>query len=297
MRVVIAHGHIFKNAGSTFDWSLKRSFGAGFLDHRDDKSMRERGADHLLTLLRERNELQAVSSHCLCSPLPGAEDIRFEPVYFLRHPLERILSVYAFEQRQEADTPGARAAKEMNLLRYVAWRMRSDVSHTIRDYQTCNIAGKHEIQRRQQVNFRIFTQALDNLSGIRCVGVVDRYDQSMVVLEHVLKNDFPHLDLACIKQNASSVQRYGQNMEARVHLSLRRLGNLQAEVLANNSFDLALYRYANQRLDEAIAEVPDFEGKLTDFRTRCQRLGSSDDPAQTETTHVPAASGKDTTTA
>ncbi len=83
MRVVIAHGHIFKNAGTTFDWSLQRNFGDGFLDHRDDKKMRERGASHLLELVREQPGLQALSSHCLCRPLPEADGIHFEPVYLL----------------------------------------------------------------------------------------------------------------------------------------------------------------------------------------------------------------------
>ena len=36
MRNVILHYHLFKNAGSTLDWSLQRQFGAGFVDHRDD---------------------------------------------------------------------------------------------------------------------------------------------------------------------------------------------------------------------------------------------------------------------
>ena len=144
MRVVLAHGHIFKNAGTTFDWSLARNFADGFLDHRDDSSMRERGAAHLLDLLREKTGLRAVSSHCMCQPLPAVEDIRFEPVYLLRHPLERIASVYAFERQQVAETPGARAAREMNFRDYVAWRMQANVSHVIRDYQACNIAGEHE---------------------------------------------------------------------------------------------------------------------------------------------------------
>ncbi|MCZ6830437.1 MAG: hypothetical protein O7F73_12790, partial [Gammaproteobacteria bacterium] len=264
-----------KNAGSTFDWSLQRNFGDGFLDHRDDKKMRECGASHLLALLRERTDLQAVSSHCLCRPLPEAEGMRFEPVYFLRHPLERIASVYAFERQQDADTPGAMAAKEMNFRRYVAWRMQPEVSRTIRDYQTCNIAGKHEAERLREVNFRTLKEAIDNLWGIRCVGVVDRYDESMVAFEHALHEYFPELDLAYIKQNVSGRGRVSRDFNGRVLSALRQLGKLQAQVLANNSFDMALYRFANQKLDEAIWEIPGFEEKLAEFRQRCQRLSEN----------------------
>ena len=39
-RPVILHCHLFKNAGSTLDWSLQRQFGSTFIDHRDGDSMR-----------------------------------------------------------------------------------------------------------------------------------------------------------------------------------------------------------------------------------------------------------------
>ena len=66
MRHVILHGHIFKNAGTTFDWSLERCFGEGFVDHRDDKTMRERRARHLAELVNDAPSLRALSSHHLC---------------------------------------------------------------------------------------------------------------------------------------------------------------------------------------------------------------------------------------
>lgn len=273
MRSIIAHGHIFKNAGTTFDWSLQRNFGAGFLDHRDDKRMRERRADHVQELVQERPDLRALSSHFLCRPLPVMEDVHFEPVYFLRHPLERIASVYDFERRQEADTPGARAAKEMGFRDYAAWRMQAHVSRTIRDYQTCNLAGKHENELLREVNFRTLKGAMDNLWGMRCVGVVDRYDESMVAFEHVLRENFPEIDLAYVRQNAGAGKWSRGSLEEKIEKILHELGPLQAEVLANNSFDLAIYRFANQKLDEAIAELPDFDARLAGFRERCQHLG------------------------
>ena len=39
-RPVILHCHLFKNAGSTLDWSLHKQFGSTFVDHRDGDSMR-----------------------------------------------------------------------------------------------------------------------------------------------------------------------------------------------------------------------------------------------------------------
>ena len=39
---VIVHIHIFKNAGSSFDSSLRENFGKNFVDHRDDADIVKR---------------------------------------------------------------------------------------------------------------------------------------------------------------------------------------------------------------------------------------------------------------
>lgn len=272
MRHVILHGHIFKNAGTTFDWSLERCFGEGFVDHRDDKTMRERRARHLAELVNDAPSLRALSSHHLCFPRPDLEDVTFHPVYFLRHPIERIASVYAFERRQDAGTRGARAAKEKSFTEYVRWRFQDDVPGTIRDYQTCNITGFHDTKTKQApVNW--LRRAMNHLAAIDCVGVVDRYDESMVVFEEKLSPWFPDIDLAYRAQNVTD-PKSEVTLEQRVSDTLERLGELAVEVIRMNSYDLALYRQANQKLDAALAELPDVEQRLDAFRKRCRKLKS-----------------------
>ena len=272
MRHVILHGHIFKNAGTTFDWSLERCFGEGFVDHRDDKTMRERRARYLAELVSETPQLRALSSHHLCSPRPEMDDVTFHPVYFLRHPIERIASVYAFERRQDADTRGARAAKEKDFQEYVRWRFQNNVPGTIRDYQTCNITGCHD-SKTKQAPVSWLRRGINQLAAIDCVGVVDRYDESMVVFEAKLRADFPDIDLAYRAQNVTN-PRSEVTLETRVNDTLERLGDLAVEVIRLNSYDLALYRQANQKLDAALAELPDAERSLEDFRKRCQKLNA-----------------------
>ena len=276
MRVVIAHGHMFKNAGSTFDWSLERNFGDDFLDHRDDKVMRQRGDKHILELLSEHPDLKAISSHHLYQPLPDVDDIHFEPVFMLRHPIERIASVYAFERQQDAETRGAKAAKSMNFRRYIAWRMQLTVPRTVRDYQTYYMGGRPVYEAKSAVSFRTLNSAVENLSNLSCVGVVDRYDESMVVFETVLRTFFPDIDLSYIKQNVTK-PRLGKkvDLESKVDDVLKRLGKHRSEILSNNSYDLCLYRAANQKLTEAIAGIADFDTRLGDFYRRCERLQGS----------------------
>ena len=276
MRVVIAHGHIFKNAGSTFDWSLQRNFRDAFLDHREDKKMREQRAKHLQEVLEANPNLLAISSHHMCHPLPELEDVTFEPVHFLRHPIERIASVYAFERRQQAETRGAKAAKEKNFQQYVEWRMQPNVPRTIRDYQTSNISGKHDYKPREAVGYDTMENAVHKLAGVNCVGIVDRYDESMLVFEQALRQHYPELDLAYVKQNVSK-RRLGkeQTFEKKLTRTFRQLGKLRAQVLLNNSYDMALYRLANQKLDAALAAMGDVEERLAEFRNRCAALAES----------------------
>jgi len=114
MRTFIAHGHIFKNAGATFDWALGRNFGEGFCDHRDDERMRLEGAPYLVQYLQDNPHIDAISFHHVCVT-SGIEGIDIVPVYMLRHPIERIVSVYNFERKQASSTPGAIAAKNVTL--------------------------------------------------------------------------------------------------------------------------------------------------------------------------------------
>ncbi len=115
-RIIIAHGHIFKNAGTTFDYSLERNFGKRFVDHRDDAPMRKKGSKYLKNYLKENKHLQAISSHHMCYPFPNLPETKIIPAYFFRHPIERIRSVYNFERKQKSGTPGAINAKK-NLLK------------------------------------------------------------------------------------------------------------------------------------------------------------------------------------
>ncbi|EAQ95708.1 hypothetical protein [Congregibacter litoralis] len=272
MRHIILHGHIFKNAGSTFDWSLSRNFADGFLDHRDNRAMRQQRAKHLAMVVASTPSLTALSSHHLCYPLPQPPDVIFHPVYLLRHPIERIQSVYAFERKQDADTPGAIAAKEKDFAEYVAWRMEEEVPRTIRDYQTSYIAGFHTRQVKATAPADWMQRALHHLEFLDCVGVVDRYDESMVVFEDYLKPYFPDIDLAYVRQNVTQDRSANETINSRVHDTLDKLGDLAAEVLSKNSYDLALYRQANQKLDDSIARIDDFDRRLSKFRKRCKRV-------------------------
>ena len=269
MRFVIAHGHIFKNAGTTFDWSLRKNFGTGFLDHRDDKAMRQIGAAHVAELLTTLPELRAISSHHLCRPLPELEDCTIIPVFFLRHPIARIESVYQFERKQLANTRGARAAKMRSFSSYLRWRMRPDVPPTIRNYQAAYLAGMHtESSAGGHMGLPVFGRAIHAVHDSSLIGLVEHYDESMVLMEQALSEYFPDIDLSYVRQNTSSLDKT-DSLDKKVAEALGKMEGAQREVLDNNSFDLVIYQLALNRHQKSVAALDDFDQRLSEFRERC----------------------------
>ncbi len=265
MRHILLHGHIFKNAGSTLDWSLRRCFGPAFCEHRDDAAMRKAPQQALTSALAD-DALVALSSHNLPSPPPEMPGLCFHSVYLLRDPVERVLSVYAFERAQQAETPGAQAARRMNLQDYVAWRLRDSERPVIRNFQTRFLAGGAVRHNGDPLSAGAVASARQRLVEGAQVGLVERYDESMVLLEAALHPVFPHIDLACVPQNVT-------RGAARGGAPLReQLGALWQEVVAHNAHDLALYSLADELLDRSIAAMPDFARKLARYRERSAAL-------------------------
>ena len=272
MRYILLHGHIFKNAGSTMDWSLQRIFGDRFLDHRQDKPMRQAGRELLAQLVEQDEQLCALSSHHMTGDLPQIRGVNFISVNLLRHPLIRLRSVYDFERHQQGETPGARAAKQKGFRDYVAWRMQPDVARTIRNYQTLYLAGRHHPTDNAEIARHYFSAALAKVASGAFVGVVERYDESMVVLEEQLRGIFPAIDLSYVRQNVSAGRKVGETEERLVAAVLSELGDLQKQVIDENSFDLALYQAGSAALQSKMEGVENFALKLANFRQRCASL-------------------------
>jgi hypothetical protein len=272
MKHVILHGHIFKNAGTTLDWALERSFGGAFVDHRRDDLMRAEGQAHIRDILAEEPGLRAISSHHMPGDVSDDPGYHFHRIYLLRHPILRIRSVYDFERKQDAQTPGAQAAKRMTFSEYVEWRMRPKVAPTIRNFQSRYLAGRLPPRYDKRADLEYFELAMQTLEHVPCIGIVEHYDESMVLFEQLLGERFPDLDLAHTPQNVSSNGLSKLDEDERVSRLMGQLGKLQARVLEANSFDLALYEAARYRFSQRLEAIEDFSDRLQKFRKRCSKL-------------------------
>ncbi len=269
-RTIIVHGHIFKNAGSTFDWALQRNFNKGFIDHRDNDQMRRGGAGSLANILDANQGLKAIASHHLYRwmPLPKIQGVTIIPCFFIRHPIERVRSVYTFERGQEAETPGAVYAKKLNFKDYIAWRMEHKGGGVVMNYQTKYCSGR----KRAVLDNAHIAKTAEFLSSIALTGIVDRFDESMVYFEERLRCDFPQIDLSYIRQNSSTGRGKVLSVEDKVEAIVGELGAVAAKLEENNKADLTLYKRANRALDINIGQIANFDEKLSRFKNRCRAL-------------------------
>ena len=98
MRTTVVHFHLFKNAGTTVERGLQDYFGERWASFDKPASAARISQVELETFLNTNQALQAVSSHHLRPPLVDSTLMKWLPVLFLRHPIDRIRSAYEFER-------------------------------------------------------------------------------------------------------------------------------------------------------------------------------------------------------
>jgi hypothetical protein len=261
-RALIIHGHMFKNAGTSFDWSLSRSFGTAFVDHRDDEGMKT-GAAYLQSWLRDNPQCLALSSHWITPPLPRSADLKLHLCLLFRDPIERTRSVYNFERAQQGvETPGAIRAKQMDFRQYMQWQMQPMPGPAVKNYQTRYCSGEYLGEDLEAM----YARARELILNSGTLGLVHRYDESMVLFEHRLRPFFPDLDLSYLKQNVLSKDDVEVSQRRRDVLA--ELGDVAEQVLAANAYDLRLFEFAEQRFAELIAEIPDMAARLDALKQR-----------------------------
>ena len=251
-RNVIAHAHIFKNAGSTIDWILARNFGSKFVDDRNDHEIRA-NPNYLSDFLMKNPSVRAFSSHSLPIPIREVNGISFHVISMLRHPLVRIRSVYDFERKQGGQTPGAIHAAKYDFRDYVAWRMRTDVNPTIRNMQVRFLTHNSSESHRGDEEVRL-ARAMEYVESSPLVGVVERFDQSMSVFSEYFSGLGLDIDLSYEKQNVTNKKDVTPE---------RRIADLECDlgqelydvVVENNQCDLRLYEFGLKLLNKRVAAL------------------------------------------
>ena len=197
MRRVIAHLHLFKNAGTSIDASLERNFGDGWVKHDNPHGGLVLTSSELVAYLADRPAVQAVSSHLLRPPLThagqGYDEITIDPIVFLRHPIDRIRSAYEFEARgRNSDKPTDSIGD------WIAWH-RAKNSHQCNNFQVAGLTSlRHpngHVDHRQEFHAHQ-ESARQFVANLAAFGLVERFDESCAWLNDVLSAH--HADIALL---------------------------------------------------------------------------------------------------
>lgn len=260
-RVIIVHNHVFKNAGSTIDWALKKNFGEKFLDHRDDAHM-IKGEKYLGPFLLENTHIKALSTHHLRPPLPRLASTSFLTIMMFRHPIERVLSVYNFEKVQyDAETLGAKFARNHTLKEYVEWRMKNEVPPTIRNFHIYRTLSA-PVNWKKEVTKNELAEAKSYVQNIALLGLVDRFDESMVLFEEQLRPFFPSIDLTYKIQNVGQHKRIG--FEEKINYLIKEIGEETYHMLIEkNQADIELFDFARNEFQNRMQKCAEFKEKLS----------------------------------
>jgi hypothetical protein len=271
-RFVILHYHIFKNAGSTIDYALSRNFGEGFVEFHGVHDDAVLSADDVYPLVSSDLSIRAITSHHLRYPKPAMRGIHFIDVCFIRHPLDRIRSLYHYGRKQDPDTWLGGLAQQYDEAGFIA-HLVEHAPHAINDVQVNFLVNGSFYARPPGAADR--DEACAIVERVCALGVVDLFDASMVAIERYLKPMFPWLSMAYVRQNVSAPEPHvvESGSEAIATACRQAWGDaLYAKVFALNEQDLRLYAKAREEVMRRFALVPDRHERLNEFRERCARL-------------------------
>ena len=269
MRFVLLHYHFLKNAGTTVEQILDRNFGERFarLDTPERSGHFTNAA--LVEFLEQHPEVVAVSSHQIRHPLPEARGYLFFDLCFLRDPIDRIRSMYDyFREKPAVGDPLSDLASRCGLGEFVTClveRFREEVTNV----QVALLA--HGGVDEQPLDQRDFAVALERVLDTAFLGVVDRFEQSLIAGRHFLDPVFPALDCRYIPVNVSA------GMEGSVAARRRKLReacgrSVYRELVQLNALDCELVRRARAEVRRRLAQVPITGPCPSPTKTRSSRL-------------------------
>lgn len=251
----LLHLHGFKCAGSSLIWALQQHYGdaLGYVEHPDPGT---RLAWLTLEVVHPRRPFQAVTSHLITLPPPGR--VAHLKVAFLRDPIARLASAYRFQR----DTQKAQWLENLSFEGYLENLARSSLAN----FQTRHLSPQEPVDWELRAGWGARPELIDLERTDLFVGVVERYDDSLVVLEAMLEAHGIAISLAYgTARNTTEPSK--QDRTATLALPSHKY-------LFMTELDRSLLLRAHDRLDRHLAALPDLEARRHAFRERCNAIAA-----------------------
>lgn len=245
VRPVVLHCHIFKNAGSSVDVLLKKNFCQRWATKEFTTRGGASNADLTNSYIRATETFDALSTHTGDWWFGhNGKGIDVLPIIFLRHPLLRIRSAYSFERKQDADTMGARLAKEHDFEGYVRARLDRPNDLAFRNFQTRRLAA---FESRHFADLR--SNALQALDKVPFLGIVEDFEASAHRLASYLAPHFPGFKAHQARANITDTS--DRSADEKVDLFRTEIGEqLFNDIMEANSIDFEIYSEAVARFSQ-----------------------------------------------
>ena len=253
MRFVILHYHILKNAGTTIEEILYNSFRERFA--RFDTEERDASISNadLLSFLERNPDLKAVTSHQIRYPVPTAPGFIFFDICLLRGPIDRILSMYYyFREKPSPGDPVSDFANQFELGPFVG-RLIEEMPWYISDIQVNLLVNGIVNDRPAPEDLKL---AIERMRNISFLGVVDRFEESLIAGQRLLRHIFPNLN--CTHPPANVSGGLDSTLESRRQKLREACGSsVYAELMRMNAMDYELLECARAEIDRRLKLVPD----------------------------------------
>lgn len=285
-RFVIVHYHIFKNGGSTLESILEREFGREFATLHGPGASSTLDAGDLEYFLEEHPQVRAVSSHHLRYPKPAIRHTVIFDCCFLRHPLDRIDSMFWYLREADAGDELCERARRQSPREFLRGLLKES-PHVISDIQVNQLACSGVFAR--PANEGDLERASETFQQAAIPGVVEMFDLSLTTAEYFLRPAFPALRMEYTPRN---IRRVGGDHggQSRAERLTRSWGaDVYQDLIRLNQLDLELFDRAEREIRRRAALVPGCEQRRADFKARCSRLRAGQSGTVVE---IPVSAGR-----
>jgi Sulfotransferase family len=257
LRFVLLHYHILKNAGTTVEYILDRSFGHRYCAIDEAERDAHFPNASLLSLVSRNPDLKAISSHQIRYPVPTVTGLIFFDLCFLRDPIDRIRSMYDyFREKPAVGDPVSEYANGLRLGEFVA-RLIGEMPWYVNDVQVNLLSNGivNDCPRKEDLD-----RASARMMRMSFPGVVDCFTESLVAGQYFLQPVFPELD--CAESAVNVTAGFGGALTERVSRVAEACGKqVFDELLSLNALDFELLDRARFEIGRRYSLVPEREAR------------------------------------
>ncbi|MEP6342277.1 MAG: sulfotransferase family 2 domain-containing protein [Maricaulaceae bacterium] len=244
-RPVIVHFHLFKNAGTSVDTVLEKNFGERWIEI-EGPNARKLTQEALVEFIESNPQYDAISSHTAIVGMPVMDTAEIIPIFFFRHPIDRIRSAYDFECTQNVQTPGAIKAKEGDFEHYMNWRLSTPTPWQVSEFHAFRLKDFHTFTPAKQTQL-FLPRAKQALDALPFIGLVEEFNASMIHMEQHIQKYFPNFAGEAVHKNTTSDPslKLSQNVEK----FKNRIGETVFDKLTEvNEMDFELYHFVKNKI-------------------------------------------------